>query len=360
MDLINKFREAEAAKKISLDIHKIVGDRNFKIMEVCGGQTHTIYKYKLKKLLPNKLKLISGPGCPVCVTPIRYIDQAIHLAINQNVKIFTFGDLIRVPGTKLSLEHARAKGAFVQVVYSANQALKYAAEHKNEDVVFLGIGFETTIPNTGLLIKNAYEQDINNLSVLLSAKRVPPVLNALLSSGNVDLDGFITPGHVTTIIGSDAYNDICKKYSIPMVVGGFEPIDLLLAIRTLAKQIIKGTNQNLNEYKRVSTAKGNSLAIKLIEQIFEPINDELRGLGIIPNAGYKICKKYEKFDALKKYNIEVNSVEPKGCICGRILSGLNMPEDCKLFRNICTPDSPVGSCMVSSEGTCNAAFLFGE
>lgn len=360
MDLINKFRDAKAAQKISSDIHKIVGDNQFKIMEVCGGQTHTIYKYRLKDMLPKGLKLISGPGCPVCVTPMNYIDRAIHLAINEGVKIFTFGDLIRVPGTEISLEKARAQGAFVKVVYTADQALKYAIENKSHQTVFLGIGFETTIPNSGLIIKNAYEQGVDNLSVLLSAKRVPPVLDALLSSANIDLDGFITPGHVTTIIGTDAYNKICKKYSIPMVVGGFEPIDLLLAIRTLTEQLVTGTSENLNEYKRVPRATGNSIAIDLINEIFEPIDDELRGLGVLPQAGYRIRKKYERFDALKKFDIKVNSIEPKGCICGAILSGLNEPGDCKLFKNICTPDSPVGSCMVSSEGTCNAAFLFGE
>lgn len=360
MDLINKFRNAEAAKKISADIHEIIDDKKFKIMEVCGGQTHTIYKYKLKELLPEGLKLISGPGCPVCVTPVNYIDKAIHLAINENVKIFTFGDLIRVPGTELTLEKAKAQGAFVEVVYSANQALKYAEENESEDVVFLGIGFETTIPNSGLIIKNAYDRGIKNLSVLLSAKRVPPVLEALLSSGNIDLDGFITPGHVTTIIGADSYNEICMKYSTPMVVGGFEPIDLLLAIRTLAKQLVTQGCEKLNEYKRVCTDSGNSIAIELIKEIFEPIDDELRGLGIIPNAGYRIREKYKAFNALEKYDIKVNSKEPKGCICGAILSGLNEPFDCKLFKTVCTPDSPVGSCMVSSEGTCNAAFLFGE
>lgn len=360
MDLISKFRNAEAAKKISADIYEIIGEKKFKIMEVCGGQTHTIYKYKLKELLPKSLKLISGPGCPVCVTPVNYIDKAVHIAINEKVKIFTFGDLIRVPGTEMSLEQAKAEGAFVEIVYSANQALKYAEEHRDEDVVFLGIGFETTTPNSGLIIKNAYEKNITNLSVLLSAKRVPPVLDALLSSGNVDINGFITPGHVTTIIGTNAYTDICKKYSVPMVVGGFEPIDILLAIRALAKQLVLGTSENLNEYKRVSTDTGNLIAIELINDIFEPIDDELRGLGVIPNAGYKISEKYKNFDASEKYDIQVNSIEPKGCICGKILSGLNEPTDCKLFKNICTPDSPVGSCMVSSEGTCNAAFIFGE
>lgn len=358
MDLINSFRNKDIAKKLLDDIYKIIANKKFNIMEVCGGQTHTIYKYRLKEMLPKSLKLISGPGCPVCVTPINYIDKAISLALEHNVKIFSFGDLLRVPGTKYSLEEAKANGASVTIVYSAKSALEYAIQNPHANVVFLGIGFETTIPNSGLIIREANKLNLKNFSVLLSAKRVPPVLDALLSTGLANINGFITPGHVTAIIGTNAYSNLCKKYSIPMVVGGFEPVDILFAIKMLALELVNKTSNNLNGYSRVVKDIGNSVANDLIEEVFEPIDDELRGLGIIKNAGYKIRSKFEIFDANKKYNIKVKSVEPKGCICGAILSGLKEPKDCKLFRNRCTPDSPIGACMVSSEGTCNAAFLF--
>lgn len=360
MDLMRDFKRPDIAQQISRKIYSEVGSRRFKIMEVCGGQTHTIYKYRLKEWLPESLKLVSGPGCPVCVTPISFIDKAVRLALEENVVMFTFGDLMRVPGTYMSLENARAEGADVRTVYSPLQAVNYAQTYPETEVVFLGIGFETTLPSIGLSVQNAAKRRMKNFSVMLSAKRVPPVLKALLSKQNVDLQGFITPGHVTAVTGTEAYDAICSEYRIPMVVGGFEPLDLLLAIYRLAQLLAVGSYKNVNAYTRVVRRKGNTKAQKIISDIFVSVDDELRGLGVVPQGGFCIHPDYHQFDTKCRFVMKAESKEPKGCICGQILSGMKEPSDCSLFRKKCTPDSPAGSCMVSSEGTCNAAYLYGE
>ncbi len=360
MDLINTFRNPAAAKKLSKEIYDIIGSDHFKIMEVCGGQTHTIYKYRLKDFLPEGLTLVSGPGCPVCVTPISYIDKAVFLALEKHATIFTFGDLLKVPGTKLSLEKAKALGADIRIIYSPLHAVTHAQENRDSEVVFLGIGFETTVPSIGLTIKNAANLKCNNFSVLLSAKRVPPLLEALLSSKDVALNGFITPGHVTAIIGTKAYEEICSEFKVPMVVGGFEPLDILLAIHKLSALLVDRKSSNENAYTRVTTYDGNKKGQEVIDEIFEPADDEIRGLGIIPEAGYRIRSDFDQFNAECRYTIQVESAEPKGCICGLILSGQKTPGDCPLFRKSCTPESPIGSCMVSNEGCCSAAYLYGE
>jgi hydrogenase expression/formation protein HypD len=359
MNLLNDFKNPELARKLSAAIAEVMGDRPFSIMEVCGGQTHTIYKYKLRELLPANLRLVSGPGCPVCVTPIEYIDKAVCLGLEHRASIFTFGDLMRVPGTTRSLEKAAAEGANVQPVYSPFQAVEFAKENPERQVVFLGIGFETTLPGIGLVIQKAKADGVKNFSVLLSAKRVPPVLEALLSSGRADIDGFITPGHVTSIIGTKSYAALCEEYHVPMVVGGFEPLDLLGAIHVLAGELANGGSGNLNAYTRAVSYEGNLKAQQVIHEVFEEKDDELRGLGVISNAGYGIRPELAQFDADRRFEPVVESHEPKGCICGEILCGIKQPTDCPLFGNTCTPDAPVGSCMVSNEGACSAAYLFG-
>ena len=358
MSLLQAYRNPELARKLSAEIAALLGDRSFSIMEVCGGQTHTIYKYKLREMLPPNLRLVSGPGCPVCVTPIEYIDKAIFLALEKGVSIYTFGDLVRVPGTTMSLEKAAAEGADIQPVYSPFQALEAAQAHPERSVVFLGIGFETTLPGIGLVIREAQRAGVENFSVLLSAKRVPPVLDALLDSGKAQIDGFITPGHVTSIIGTQAYDGLCQKYGVPMVVGGFEPIDLLGAIHLLVGELVKGGEGNLNAYTRASTASGNRKAQQVLSEVFDMKDDELRGLGVIPLAGYGIRPAFAQYDADQRFEIVTDSHEPAGCICGDILCGIRGPKDCPMFGKICTPDAPVGSCMVSNEGACNAAYLF--
>jgi len=360
VDLFKNFRNPAMARKVSAEILSCAGSRRISIMEVCGGQTHTIYKYRLRDLLPPTIRLVSGPGCPVCVTPVEYIDKALFLARNRRATVFTFGDLVRVPGTSMTLEQAHAEGADIQTVYSPLMALDYAKQHPEKEVVFLGIGFETTLPPALLTVRHACRDGVKNYSLLLSAKRVPPVLAALLSCQKHALDGFITPGHVTAIIGTAAYDSLCETYSVPMVTGGFEPLDLLFAIRRLVALICQGRHDNENEYRRVPKRQGNSKALALIDDLCEPVDAVLRGLGLIPQAGYALRDSYSRYDADKRFAIQVTSREPQGCICGLILAGLITPPECPLFRNICTPGTPVGACMVSSEGTCNAAFLYDE
>ncbi len=360
MNLLHDFKRPELARRLAAAVAKTVGDRPFSIMEVCGGQTHTIYKYRLRELLPASMRLVSGPGCPVCVTPIEYIDKAVCLGLEHGASIFTFGDLVRVPGTSMSLEKAAAEGADVQPVYSPFQSVEYAKSHPDRQVVFLGIGFETTLPGIGLIIRKAQAEGVENVSVLLSAKRIPPVLDALLSSGDTRIDGFITPGHVTAIIGTKAYDGLCSTYQVPMVVGGFEPLDLLGAIHLLAGELARGGAGNLNAYTRVVSCNGNSKAQHIIDELFETKDDELRGLGVIPEAGYGIRPEFAQYDADCRFKPKVDSREPSGCICGEILCGTKEPTDCTLFGKNCTPDAPVGSCMVSAEGACNAAFLFSD
>jgi len=356
---LEDFRNPELARNLVGAIHKAMPEGAFTIMEVCGGQTHTIYKYRLRELLPEGLRLISGPGCPVCVTPISYIDKAVSLVLDHECVIYTFGDLMRVPGTQISLERAAAEGGDIRAVYSPLDAVKAAQAEPHKQIVFLGIGFETTMPASALPIVQAAEEGLANFSILLSGKRVPPVLEAVLSSPRVEVDGFITPGHVTAIIGAAPYAPLCSTYHVPMAVGGFEPLDLLAAILELVKQFAAGTHENINAYRRAVPDAGNPKAQTLIEKVFTVVDDELRGLGILPEAGFAIRDEFSEFDADKKFEIKTESREPAGCRCGEILCGILEPEACPLFRKACTPDSPVGSCMVSAEGACNAAYLYG-
>jgi len=355
---LEDFRNPELAKKLVGAITAAMPDGNFTIMEVCGGQTHTIYKYRLRELLPKTLRLISGPGCPVCVTPISYIDRAVSLALDHGCTIYTFGDLMRVPGTTMSLERAAAEGGDIRAVYSPLQAMEAAAENSAQETVFLGIGFETTMTPVVLPIAQAAQKGLTNFSVLLSGKRVPPVLDAVLQSPKINVDGFITPGHVSAVIGTEAYAPICEKYQVPMAVGGFEPLDLLAAVLNLTEQFAAGTHENANAYTRAVPSIGNPKAQALMDDVLEVADGELRGLGVLSKAGFAIREKYATFDTDKRFDIQVESHEPEGCACGEVLCGVIEPEECPLFRTVCNPDSPIGSCMVSAEGACNAAYLF--
>lgn len=359
MNLISAFRDPQLARALAAAIAETIGDRPFHVMEVCGGQTHTIHKYRLRELLPPNLRLVSGPGCPVCVTPVGYIDKAVSLALDHRATLYTFGDLMRVPGTAMSLEKAAAEGAEIHPVYSPLQAVAAAREDSGKHAVFLGIGFETTLPGIGLSILEAHRLGLDNFSVLLSAKRVPPVLDALLASGKARIDGFITPGHVTSVIGTNAYDELCRRHAVPMVVGGFEPVDLLGALQLLAGELVRGGCGNLNAYARAVSHQGNQKAQAVIDAVFAERDETLRGLGEIQKAGYGIRPAFEWFDADRRFEIATESHEPPGCICGEILCGTKTPYDCPLFGKTCTPDAPVGSCMVSNEGACNAAFLYG-
>lgn len=358
MKYINEYRDSFLAKSLAEQIRQTV-TRPIRLMEICGTHTMAIFRHGIRSLLSDLIELVSGPGCPVCVTSTEEVDRAVKLAKIPGVTITTFGDMVRVPGTESSLQHEKALGADVKVVYSTFDALKMAQENPSKEVVFLGIGFETTAPTVAAAIKAAYDNGIGNFSVISSHKLLPPAMNALLSSGNLNIDGFICPGHVTTIIGTSAYEEVVAHYGTPCVVVGFEPVDILQGILMLVTQIENQEAKVEIQYKRGASASGNTSALELMSEVFEPCDAPWRGLGVIPESGLEIRQKYEEINAKKKFDVEVPPAkEPPGCLCAEILRGSSRPTDCKLFRNTCTPRTPVGPCMVSSEGTCAAYFKY--
>lgn len=328
------------------------------IMEVCGGHTTALYRYGITGLLPKTISMVSGPGCPVCVSDIRYIDHAIALARLPDVTVMTYGDLIRVPGSSSSLEKERAAGGNVRIVWSALDALKYAVENPQKKVVFLGIGFETTTPGTAIALFEAHRAGTANFYALCSHKVMPPAMAALIDDG-VKIDAYLCPGHVSAVTGSGIYQPIVEKYKKPCVIAGFEPTDILQSILMIVRQTSAKRAAVEIQYTRVVKPDGNQRAQELIAEFFTPVDDWWRGLGIIPQSGLQIAQKYRAFDAT---TIPVTVEEPReipGCICGNILKGLQSPVECKLFAHGCTPDTPVGACMVSSEGACSACFQYG-
>jgi len=380
MKYVDEFRDGSIALGLSKKIAILIdGHDKLTIMEVCGSHTMSIYRYGLKNLLPPNLRLLSGPGCPVCVTSTSYIDTAIAMTqgadscptAKKEVIITTFGDMMRVPGSSSSLEKERAKGAAVAVVYSTLDALSLAEKYPEKEVVFLAIGFETTAPTVAASIIEAERRGLKNYFVLTSHKVMPPVMKALLKDKELNLDGFLCPAHVSTIIGSRPYEFIAKDYHIPCVIAGFEPLDILLGIYILLEQIVKKEARVRIQYSRVAKQDGNPTALALLDKVFEPCDVEWRGLGLIPKSGLKLRKQYERFDALTVFRISdfgfrINSEirNPQsainGCICGDILRGIKLPTDCTLFKKVCNPEHPVGACMVSSEGTCAAWYKYGE
>ena len=330
-------------------------------MEFCGGHTVTIFRYGIRQVLPSTIDMVSGPGCPICVTANADLDKAIALAQIQGVIIATFGDMLKVPGSYSSLQEVKANGADVRMVYSTMDALKIAEEDSNKSVVFLGIGFETTAPTIAASVLQAEEKEIRNYYVLSLHKLCPPVIQAILDSGEVKLDGLICPGHVSAIIGSHPWEFIARDYGIPCVVSGFEPLDILQCVDMLVAQIENGESKVEIAYRRGVRPEGNQQALKLMEQVFEPCPAQWRGIGEVPNSGLKLRKEYQRFDAELAFDIDPGpTYEPKGCICGDILRGVKTPADCRLFGKACTPQYPVGPCMVSSEGSCSAYYLYGE
>ncbi|WP_048055631.1 hydrogenase formation protein HypD [Methanotorris igneus] len=329
-----------------------------KIMHVCGSHEHTICKYGIREVLPDNITVIPGPGCPVCVTTQKEIDTAIYLAEN-GYTIATLGDMYRVPGSEKSLMEAQSEGYDVRIVYGINDAVKIAKKEGNK-VVFVAIGFETTAPTTAAeLIGLKNKNDNINFYILNCHRQTPPVMEFLLNEGNVNLDGFICPGHVSTITGLKPYYEPCKKYNAPMVVAGFEPIDVLMAIIMILKQIINREAKVENEYKRVVREKGNVMAQKIMNEVFEPIDIPWRGFPVIKNGGLGLKEEYKKFDIFEVEDIPpIKEKIPKGCICDKILRGEKFPTDCKLFGTVCTPLNPVGSCMVSDEGTCRIFYKY--
>ena len=348
---LNNFRNPDLIKKIVAELQD--WKKPVKFMEVCGSHTMAIGHWGIRKLLPKSISLISGPGCPVCVTPSSVIDSLIDL---KDVTIATFGDLIRVPGNKGTLEQARAKGLDVRIVYSPMEALEMA---KHKETVLVGIGFETTIPGIAYTIIEASKRNLKNFSVLPAFKLVPPALDALLSSKDMNVDGFILPGHVSVIIGSDAYNLLPEKFGIGGVVCGFEPLDILVGIKKLIQQINLQKPKIENEYSRVVTEKGNLEAQKTISKVLKVEDALWRGLGWIPMSGLGIRKEFDDFDAIKKYGLEITDTEKQtGCRCGDVLKGNIIPPECPLFGKVCKPNNPIGPCMVSSEGSCAAYYKY--
>ncbi len=334
--------------------------RTVQFMEVCGTHTMAVFRSGLRALLPPGVRLLSGPGCPVCVTPNQYVDQAIAIARQPGTLVTTFGDMMRVPGTECSLERARAAGAAVRIVYSPLDALKLAEQNPGTRVVFLGVGFETTAPAIGWTIQDAARRGILNYSALCAHKTMPQAMAALAASGELRVDGFICPGHVSIVTGTGIYEFLARDYKTPCVVAGFEAADIAQSMAMLLHQIAEGRSAVEIQYTRAVTPEGNPAAQAVIADVFEPSDENWRGIGVIPGSGLAVRAKYAQHDASKLFaTVPVPpSREPAGCRCGEILRGVCTPSECPLFRKLCTPATPVGACMVSSEGTCSAYYRY--
>ncbi|HBQ64215.1 MAG TPA: hydrogenase formation protein HypD [Clostridiales bacterium] len=329
---------------------------NARIMEICGTHTHQIARYGIRSLLPKGIRLVSGPGCPVCVTEAGYIDTAITILDDPDVKIMSFGDLIRVPGSRSSLQEQKAMGKDISVVYSPEDAFRAAAEHPDKQTVFLAVGFETTAPLFAALVKQADKMNINNLFFLTALKQMEPVLHHMLGTLELKVDGLICPGHVAAITGQNPFQIISDKYGVPAAICGFEALDIFAGIHELIQQISdKEAVRTANLYKRCVREDGNTMAKSLIDDVFAPADVVWRGIGMVPDSAYVINKRYKRFDALERFGIRIpDSGRPNTCLCGDILLGKTEPGGCPAFGRTCTPENPAGPCMVSSEGACSA------
>ena len=358
MKYIDEFRNPEIAKRILQQIKDTV-THPWVIMEICGGQTHSILKNGIDQLLPKEIELVHGPGCPVCVTPLEMIDQALAIARQSDVIFTSFGDMLRVPGTHDDLFKVKSEGGDVRMVYSPLEALKLARENPDKEVVFFAVGFETTAPGNAMAVYQAAKEGLNNFSELVSHVLVPPAMEALLSSPENRVQAYLAAGHVCTVMGWNEYTPIAKKYKVPIVPTGFEPIDILQGILLTVQQLEEGRYNIENQYTRVVKAEGNIPAQKLIKDVFEITDRKWRGIGIIPNSGYKLTEKYKAYDAALKFNVgHIESQESPLCISGIILQGLKKPPQCPAFGKECTPEHPLGATMVSSEGACAAYYRY--
>jgi hydrogenase expression/formation protein HypD len=362
MRFIDEFRDSELAKRVVREIERIAEGRRFRIMEICGGHTHTIYRYGLHDVLPANIELVHGPGCPVCVLPMGKVDDAIAIAKHDGVILATFGDMMRVPGSEGSLIDAQADGADVRMVYSPLDALKLAHQNPDRKVVFFAIGFETTAPSTAVTLLHAKRLGVRNFFVFCNHVLVVPAIKALLDSPETRLDGFIGPGHVTTVIGSKAWEFIPKDYGKGIVISGFEPLDMLQAIYMLVKQLIEGEPRVDVQYTRAVRPDGNTKAKEVMAQVFELRETfEWRGLGWIEKSALKLKPEFAEFDAELHFDLPRRQVaDPKVCQCGEVLRGAILPWECKVFGTACTPEHPIGACMVSSEGACAAVYQYGR
>ncbi len=358
MKYIDEYRDSKAVEKYIKRIKNIT-TKQWNIMEVCGGQTHAIIKFGIDQLLPAEINLIHGPGCPVCVTPVELIDKAIEIASKPNVIFTSFGDMLRVPGSATDLLHVKAKGADVRIVYSPLDALKIAKENPSKQIVFFAVGFETTAPANAMAVYQAYNQRIKNFSVLVAHVLVPPAIEAILSSPTNKVQGFLAAGHVCTVMGYTEYEPIAKKYKVPIVVTGFEPLDIVGGIYMCIKQLEEGRAEVENQYIRSVRRKGNLPAQNLIKEVFRIVPRKWRGIGTIPQSGLGLTEKYLEFDAERRFGVtDYIAEEPTKCMSGIILQGLKKPNECPAFGTECTPEHPLGATMVSSEGACAAYYRY--
>ena len=367
MKYVDEFRDREKATFLLREIDAQVArihpskERPLQIMEVCGGHTHSIFRYGLEGMLPKALELVHGPGCPVCVLPMGRVDDCVAIAIRPEVIFTTFGDAMRVPGSKRSLLQAKAEGADVRMVYSPMDALELARKNPEREVVFFGLGFETTMPSTALTILQAAADGTSNFSVFCNHITIVPTIKAILDSPDLHLDGFLGPGHVSMVIGTTPYDFIARHYKKPMVVAGFEPLDILQSIWMVLRQIEEGRAEIENQYARVVPEAGNSQALAAVGQVYELREFfEWRGLGSIDHSGVKVREAFAQHDAERKFSLPNLSIaDPKSCQCGEVLKGVIKPVQCKVFGTACTPETPLGSLMVSSEGACAAYYQYG-
>lgn len=367
MKYVDEFRNGDQAREIAKKINNLVSllpqrERPIRFMEVCGGHTHSIFRYGLNQLLPKEIEFIHGPGCPVCVLPMGVVDDAIHIAQQPNVIFTTFGDAIRVPGSKHSLLQAKALGCDVRIVYSPMDALNLAKKHPDKEVVFFGLGFETTTPTTALTVLQAQKQGVKNFSLFCNHITIIPTLRALLESPECDLDGFIGPGHVSMIIGSEPYEFIADDFHKPLVISGFEPLDILQSVYMLVKQLLDGRCEIENQYQRIVPKAGNKMAMQSMADVFEPRSStDWRGLGEIQDSGLQMRPAFAQWDAEKKFALHRTKVaDPEEAMCGAVVVGSMKPHQCPLFCNGCSPETPIGALMVSTEGACAAAYQYGN
>ena len=362
MKYIDEFRNIEAIRKVAAALREIAPSQNINMMEVCGTHTHSFHRFGLGRILPSNLRLIPGPGCPVCVSPQNYIDQAIELAKNKDILILSFGDMLRVPGTGSTLEKERVRFGNVQVIYSPLDSLTVARHHPHKKIVLLAVGFETTAPTIALSIIRAKKERLKNLFFLCSLKLIPPAMAKLTQDPRLKLDGFLCPGHVSAIIGLKPYEFIARKYGISCCIAGFEPLDMIEGLYILLRQIIHKKPAVENQYARVVRDEGNPKARTIIKAVFHVSDSAWRGLGVIPKSGLLIRKEFARFDARREFGLKRDNQTTRQrttkCRCADVLKGIVSPPECPLFSKGCTPENPVGPCMVSNEGACHAYYKY--
>lgn len=360
MKFLTEYRDPELAQRYLAEIKRIV-TRPWTIMEVCGGQTHSLVKNGILNMLPEEINMVHGPGCPVCVTPVSLIDKAVYLAEEKGVILCSFGDMLRVPGSEKSLLEAKANGADIRILYSPLEAVKIASENPDREVVFFAVGFETTAPANALSVVHAHRQRLKNYSILASHVLVPPAIEALMSDAECVVEGFLAAGHVCTIMGMEEYYPLVDKFQVPIVVTGFEPVDILQGILMVVQQLEAGQAKLENQYARMVKPEGNPNAIETIHEIFEVTDRMWRGMDVIPNSGYEVKGMYASYDARKKFAVNIpEAPENKECIAGDIMKGIKKPFDCPNFGTKCKPENPLGAPMVSTEGACAAYYHFSD